>query len=376
MRSSTKKARRDYTGQSIFVGIDMHLKSWTVSPLSGDEKPKAFHMSEPSTKKVDTHLKERYPGGTYIVIYEAGYCGYWAQREFEKLGIRCIVTHAADIPTTEKEKRMKNDKRDAKKLARCLKTGEYTKVYVPTEAQEYARDLVRERYDLAAKKRSQQARIKMYLHKKGIELPKTEQMQHWSKRFMAWLYNIEQERSDRALASKLRHLQCLRDLEAEATREVRKLAKTDAYAEDVRYLTSAPGIGLLTSMLLITELIDIHRFKTLDQICSFIGLCPSTNSSGDKERVGKMSKRGNTRARCAIIESAWIAKRYDPVLGQAYDEWKIKTTKSNKAIVKVARKLLNRLRFVWKNKTDYEKGYSGQRRADDSCSNIGATSNG
>ena len=130
MTTTRQSIKKDYTGETIWVGIDTHLRSWTVMPLhDGVKRYKAFHTS-PDPDKLLEHLERNYPGGTYICVYEAGFCGYWIQHRFTELGIECIVTHAADVPTTQKEKQLKDDKRDSIKLAKGLRSGELTEVYV------------------------------------------------------------------------------------------------------------------------------------------------------------------------------------------------------------------------------------------------------
>ena len=125
-----------------------------------------------------------------------------------------------------------------------------------------------------------------------------------------------------------------------------------------------PGIGVLTAMLLLTEIGDIKRFKTLGSTyCSYLGIIPSTNSSGELEQVGEMTRRGNKWLRTALIESSWIAMRKDPALLSTYVKHRQiqrggKSKKTNKAIVKVCRRLLSKIRFVWINQQEYQLGYN------------------
>lgn len=113
-----------------------------------------------------------------------------------------------------------------------------------------------------------------------------------------------------------------------------------------------PGIGLITAMSILTELENIERFNSLDRLCSFIGLVPSTNSSGDTERTGDITSRGNRVLRAALVESAWVAARTDPALATSYNQY-CKRMNPNKAIIRIAKKLLSRIRYVLKNKQPY-----------------------
>lgn len=137
-------------------------------------------------------------------------------------------------------------------------------------------------------------------------------------------------------------------------KEIRKLSKTPKYLKNFEILTSTPGIGLITAMTLLTEVGDIRRFKNFSQFNSFIGLYPSEFSSGEKILKGKMTKRSHKAIRSLIIEAAWIAIGKDPTMALKYKE--LTETKTGKrAIVVIARKLLNRIYTIWNNQQTYVK---------------------
>jgi len=135
-------------------------------------------------------------------------------------------------------------------------------------------------------------------------------------------------------------------------RAIRKLANSDDYRDNVRILKTVPGISTLTAMTLLTELYDINRFKTLDKLCSYVGLIPNTESSGETEYKTGMTGRRNAQLKLILIESAWTAVRKDPALMMAFNELSKQMTKT-KAIVRIARKLLNRIRYVLRNQQEY-----------------------
>jgi transposase len=105
-------------------------------------------------------------------------------------------------------------------------------------------------------------------------------------------------------------------------------------------------------MSIITELEDINRFNSQDKLCSYIGLIPSTKSSGENELTGDITRRGHAFLRSALIESAWVAARIDPAMNICYNQL-CQRMEPNKAIVRIARKLLGRIRTVLKNKNPY-----------------------
>jgi transposase len=108
-------------------------------------------------------------------------------------------------------------------------------------------------------------------------------------------------------------------------------------------------------MTIISELDDIQRFRSIDALCSYVGLVPRTNSSGDNDKTGGITPRSNRQLRSMLIESAWIAIRHDPALMMKYSEL-VKRMDPSKAIVNIAKKLLSRIKYVLVNKTPYVKG--------------------
>ena len=97
---------------------------------------------------------------------------------------------------------------------------------------------------------------------------------------------------------------------------------------------------------------DINRFPHLDHLASMVGLIPSVDSSGDKETIKGITNRHNKHLRYMLVEVAWIAVREDPALTHAFNKL-CKRMSRQKAIIKIAKKLLNRIRYVWKNNTNY-----------------------
>jgi len=108
-------------------------------------------------------------------------------------------------------------------------------------------------------------------------------------------------------------------------------------------------------MILLTEIGDINRFKSLKSLCCYFGLVPNSRSSGETSHVGGMTRRGNSYLKFILIECAWTAMRKDPALLLAYKS-AVVHIEPNKAIIKVARKLLNRIRYVLRNEKEYVAG--------------------
>ena len=351
-----KNKQLNFEGQKIYIGIDVHLKSWKVSVRLENIAQRAFHQ-EADPDQLYGYLTKHYPGGEYICAYEAGFSGFWIKEKLEQRGIRCLVAHAADIPTTDKEKKLKTDKRDSHKIARALRNDDLTLIYVPTKEQQLDRSLVRTKYMLSKDRRRVKSRIKMHLHFYGLKIPSQVSITgRWTKKLLVWLEEQSEQRSDEALKILVQDLVRLRQLELGCLRRIRQLSQTSVYKERVDLLITVPGIGVLTAMLLLTELVDIKRFGSLGQLCSYIGFIPRTHSSGEKQRVGGLTKRGRGSIRVAIIEAAWTLVRSDPALGLQYNKWAKSLKSGQKAIIKIARKLLNRIRMILIKKVAYEIG--------------------
>ncbi len=163
---------------------------------------------------------------------------------------------------------------------------------------------------------------------------------------------MERASGDLALKFHLEELSHLRQILAKLNRAILALSRTEEYRPWVRLLRTVPGISTLTAMILLLELGEITRFRSIDQLCSYVGLIPDTQSSGDREQVGGVTRRGHSHLRWLLIEASWIGVRKDPALMEAFDQY-CKRMRKSKAIIKIAKKLLNRVRYVLKNQAEY-----------------------
>jgi transposase len=344
---------RDFRGERIYVGIDSHLKSWNVTIMSEEMELRNF-TQEPNSKKLSLFLQKHYPGADYRCVYEAGFAGFNAQRDLSAEGINCMIIHPADVPTSDKEKRQKSDRIDSRKLARGLKNKDFEPIYVPDIEQQQDRSLLRINDKITRDITRVKNRIKSFLNFFGIAIPGEFQGKSWRKGFMTWLSTISPGgEAAISLLVLLEELRMLKEQEFILDKRVKALSATDKYKQRVSLLMSIPGIGLQTAMILLTEIGDINRFPTIKELSAYFGLIPDQHDSGDTKRVGGNTKRGNVYLKYILIEVSWMCIRYDSSLLLAYKS-AVRTMDKNKAIVKVARKLLNRVRFVLKNKTAYQ----------------------
>ena len=348
----------DFTGQDIYAGIDAHLKSWKITIMVQGISCKTFSQN-PDADILKNHLSKNYPNGNYHSAYEAGFCGFSSHRELINQGIDNIVINPADIPTTDKERKQKEDKRDSRKIARSLHNNELEAIYVPDMEIEGLRSLVRYRKTLVKEINRYKSRTKSLLYYYGIRVPMELEKGsgHWSKRYTIWLKGLElkTEYAATTLNSMIETVEHLRVKLLEINRQLHILEKEGEYSDTIVLLRSVPGVGLIMAMTIITELEDIQRFGNMDRLCSYVGLIPRTNSSGDNDKVGEITPRSNRQLRSMLIESSWIAIRQDPALMMRYSEL-CQRMEPNKAIIRIAKKLLSRIKYVLKNKELYEKG--------------------
>ena len=354
----TQRKELNFEGQSVFVGLDVHLKSWTVSIFTEKLHHKTFSQP-PKADILSDYLKLNFPNASYFSTYEAGFCGFWAHFRLEELGIRNIVVNPVDVPTTQKDQMRKSDPVDSNKLGRSLRSNELKGIYIPRQETLEDRTLIRVRFTIVKDMVRLKQRIKSFLNLYGIEYPDEFQNTntHWSKRFINWLKTIQLQYSTgtEALNLLIKEAEQLRLILLEATQKIRALSKTERFSKNIELITSIPGIGLITGIMLLAEIEDIKRFENSDKLAGLIGIVPDCHSSGPSEKKGEMTKRGQYFMRKGIIECSWVAATRDPALSLAYYEY-CKRMEPNKAITRIARKLINRIFSVLKNEKKYEFG--------------------
>ena len=268
------------------------------------------------------------------------------------------MVNLADVSTSQKERLQKTDAVDSRKIARSLRSNELTAIHVPCRETLEVRTLLRSRDALVRDLARMKQRIKAFLYYYGIDYPEEFRHSgtHWSRAFMNWLRNgihMDTEEGGAGLSLLLDSVESQRRLLLEATRKLRALSRSDRYATDYGLLRSVPGIGMITALAFLAELEDIRRFANSDRLAGYIGLVPTSHSTGEKDNKGEMTFRGQMQLRSKLIECAWFAARLDPALNMAFSKL-TRRMEPNKAIVRIARKLLNRIFYVLKYKRRYK----------------------
>jgi transposase len=293
---------------AAYVGLDVHKESIAVAVAEPGRAEPVYRgeiANQPkSVEKLVAKLSEAYDGALLQFCYEAGPCGYVLYRQILACGHDCQVVAPSKIPRTPGE-RIKTDRRDALKLARLLRSGDLTAVWVPDRDQEMMRDLSRARDDMKGQERKARQQLNAFVLRHGHHWPRGKSRwnpthYNWleSLRFeQAWQQVVLQEYIDAAKAASARVAQL-------SDHMMRALSEW-SLGPVVDSLIALRGIDKLAAIVLLAELGDISRFDSPRQLMAFLGLVPSEHSSGARRRQGGITLTGNGHARRMLVESAW-----------------------------------------------------------------------
>lgn len=350
------KIKSNFEGQTIYVGMDVHKASWNLGIHLGDMFVRNVHQ-KPNPSVMVNYLKQHYPGACYVAAYEAGKFGFWIQRQLTQLGIECLVVNPADIPKSQKDSLHKTDARDARNISLRLQSGVLKGIHIPDEQQEADRIFFRHRKRIWKDLTRCKNRIKGMLAFSGIDIPEQYDNASWSHNFIHWLQQLDcmHKSRRRSLDFMISQMEFLRKELLTISNEIRKMMREQRYNKNYYLLRSIPGIGPLTAASILVEIGDVKRFETFYHLNSFVGFLPMEHSSGQSENKMSLTVRKHRQLRSDLVESAWTAKRTDPAMTLYFQE-QIKRKDSKIVIIKIARKLLNRIRYVLLNQLPYEYG--------------------
>jgi transposase len=246
------------------------------------------------------------------VTYEAGPTGYGLARALERRGVSCVVCAPGKIPRAAGD-RVKTDRRDAEHLARLLLAGKLHAVRVPGPEEEALRDLVRAREDVRVDLMRARHRLSKLLLRRGLRF----EDRAWTERHARWLATVElgQPAAQATLLDYRGAVDALVHRRGELERAIVAAVPGSAWAELVGRLRCVRGIDTLSAVGLCCEIGDFARFARAGQVMSFVGLVPSEDSTGERRRLGSITKTGSGHARRLLVEAAWHY-RNPPRLGR------------------------------------------------------------
>jgi transposase len=291
-----------------YVGLDVHKETIAVAvALPGRTEPQSrgeIRHTRKAVGKLIERLSKEFEGRVLLLCYEAGPCGYGLYRQILGAGHACEVVAPSLIPKKAGE-RVKTDRRDALKLARYLRGGDLTAVWVPDEEQEAMRDLCRARGDMKSQECKARQQLNAFVLRHGHHWPANKT--RWTATHYNWLESLKfthdwqqvvlQEYIDAVKAASWRV--------AALMGQMQRVLPQWRLAPVVDGLTALRGIDKLSAMTLLAELGDISRFQSPRQLMAYLGLVPGEHSSGGRRRQGAITLTGNSHARRTLVESAW-----------------------------------------------------------------------
>ncbi|MBV9132723.1 MAG: IS110 family transposase [Chloroflexi bacterium] len=295
--------------QHRYIGLDVHQASISIAVADEDRVPTSYGTipNDPSAvRKLIARL-----GGCDVrlhVAYEAGPTGYGLYRQLSGLGIECMVVAPSLIPR-QPGNRVKTDRRDALKLARLLRSGDLTPVWVPDQEHEALRNLVRARADAKVDQLRAKHRLSKFLLRQDCRPPLG--VRNWCKRYLAWLHQLVFEHlADRAVfADYLAEVTAATERVKRLEAALRQCAQTTRQKRLVDALQAIRGIGFLSAVTIVAEAGELRRFPTAAQFMGYTGAVPREASTGPTHHRGRITKTGNRALRHVLGEAAHHARR-------------------------------------------------------------------
>jgi transposase len=339
--------RTSFRGEKVFIGIDVHKKTYTYSAWCWGMRVKV--ATAPAENRVFiSSLKAWFSGAEIRSCYEAGFSGFKLHRDLLAAGIHNIVVNPASIEVAANDN--KTDKRDSNKMGEQLAAGRLHGIYVPTEEEERSRLINRTREQFMKERNRTGHRIKSRLFQFGFIDKDDDRVMSENYLKGAEALDLPQELRY-SLGLLISHWRFLSQQLEDIKIEMKAQSFTDSYCEAV--YQSVPGIGDVSARILSNELGDLSkRFSNQGSLFKYVGLTPSEHSSGERQMKGNIDRQGAARLRKVLIECSWRAIDLDGVLKECFD--RIASTRGKKrAIVAIARKLLGRIRACFVTKTEY-----------------------
>lgn len=289
----------------LFVGIDVSKDKLAVALAEAGTQGDALYLGtfENSPASVAKLLKKLSGRGRVCACYEAGPTGYGLYRQISAHGFDCCVIAPSLIPSRAGD-RVKTDRLDAMRLARLLRAGELTPIWVPDITHEAMRDLVRARESAAEDQRHKRQLIAAFLLRHGQSYPRTKP---WTMRYLRWLQTLsfDHRAHQIALQEMLQAERHANERLERLTRHIEALVPEWDLAPAVNALQALRGVALISAVTFMAEVGDVRRFETPVRLMAYLGLVPSEYSTGKSTRRGSITRAGNARVRHKLVEGAW-----------------------------------------------------------------------
>ncbi len=298
----------------IYVGMDVHKDSIVIAlAREGREEAVTWQTIPYDGVKLRKVLKSLIKNGEILrVCYEAGPTGFGLCRRLCKAGVDCIVVAPSLVPSKSGD-RVKTDRRDARKLAHFLRSGDLTEVHVPEESVEAIRDLERARDDAKCAERAARHQLSKFL----LRNERRWDGETWTKKHLDWIrkQTFAYPAQQRVLEDYVKTVEDLAERVERLTKHMAELVQETTLAPLVQALQAFRGVAMVTAVTIAAEVGDLKRFQTPQQFMSYVGLVPSEDSTGKRRRQGSITRCGNGHLRRVVVEAAWHY-RHVPVMSK------------------------------------------------------------
>jgi len=293
-----------------FLGLDVHAETIAVAVAETDGEVRSLGTIPNRAESIRRMIRKLGPAEKLRACYEAGPTGYVVYWQLAELGVHCDVVAPTLVPVKAGD-RVKTDRRDAEKLARCYRSGDLTAVWVPDEGSEALRDLVRARE--AAKQDQMRARHRLskFLLRSGQRPPAG--VRSWTRPYLIWVAQLRftqpaQESTRQDYLHEVEHMRARVTRLEQAIMEAVKLA-SPALQQVINDLQALRGIADISAVTIAAELGQVSRFGSARELMGYCGAVPSEDSSGKRIRRGGITKTGNAHLRRIVGEAAWSYRR-------------------------------------------------------------------
>ena len=292
---------------NFWVGLDVHKDSVTAAVFRNrDPEPQRVDRLPYDLHKIRRYFQRLQKEGNARACYEASGAGYVLQRALLAWGVECELAAPSLIPRRPGEHR-KTDRRDAIKIGRDFRDDRLVLIHVPTEEDERIRDLVRCRETFQREIIKSRHYILKFMRRRGFIFREGD---HWTLRHMTWIRQVLApgtlaDEDHVVLSEYLALLEYKLQRRDELDGRIEALALTPRYKPVVDRIRCFRGFKTQAAMVIATELGDVRRFENPRQLMAYVGLVPSEHSSGDRRRLGSITKAGNARVRHILIQAAW-----------------------------------------------------------------------
>jgi transposase len=339
---------REYTSKTVYVGIDVHKKSYSVTAICDKQIVKKDRLSA-DPEALTLYCKNKFKGAKIVSAYEAGFCGFSLHRKLVDLGIDNQIVHPAGIEVAVRE-RVKNDRRDSEKISTQLSEGRLKGIHVPTVEREGQREISRLREGFVRKRSRAGAQIKSFLHRQGLFTEANDS--GLSKRKVEEL--MEKQIGEDLSYTLIKLCEEWLYLTEQIEKVKEKLGEQGEADPLEKTYRSLPGVGPTVARVLANELGDLRQFSNEKQLFSYTGLTPREHSSGEHRWLGHISRQGKGIIRKMLVQAAWRAVTIDKGLEKRYTDLS-KRIGARKAIVAIARIMIGYARCCFKENRLYEE---------------------